>query len=152
MIENPCSHSLFPGLNPEWERTNPRKNVPGRENMKWKGSVRCFTYMYIFSNSYYQPQCSFYLFSLQKIQLRSNNSSSKKQKQNSKGKLWGHQALYLFNYLWYFPPKTESRKVFQYIITPPPFLAKEMLPTLFTYLANPSFTDMGHASVQLNKA
>lgn len=50
-----------------------------------------------------------------------------------------------------FSSKTESRKVFQYIITPPPFLAKEMLPTLFTYLANPSFTDMGHASVQLNK-
>ena len=50
-----------------------------------------------------------------------------------------------------FSSKTETRKVFQYIITPPLFLTKEMLPTLFTYLANPSFTDLGHASVQLNK-
>lgn len=50
-----------------------------------------------------------------------------------------------------FTSKTKTRQVFQHIITPPPLLTKEMLPTLFTYLANSSFTDLGHASVQLNK-
>lgn len=105
----------------------------------WKGSVRCFTYMYIFSNSYYHLQCSFYLFSLQKMQLRvitlQVRSRSKIQKEN-----YGTSRHFIFfNYLWYFPPKLKVEKFSSTLLLHPSSLPKKCYPHFsLTWLTLPS--------------